>query len=69
VHHEWKSPENAEEGFKRLEKWIDRGQAIILVMDARKQDDSIKKILVRLRPVFIGRYYLFYVSSGFDVLK
>lgn len=69
VHYEWKAPENVEEGFKRLEKWIDRGQSIILIMDARKQDDSIKKILAKLRPVFIGRYYLFYVSSGFDVLK
>ena len=69
VHYEWKPPENVEEGFKRLEKWIDREQAIILIMDARKQDDSIKKILAKLRPVFIGRYYLFYVSYGFGGLK
>ena len=69
VHHEWKSPENVEEGFKRLEKWIDDGQAIVLIMSAKKQDDSIKKILARLRPVLIGRRYLFYVSSGFGSLK
>ena len=66
VHREWKVPRNTKEHLMDLDRWVDEGRPIVLIIDADNLDEEIQKIAAKMTPLFIGQHYAIFVSQSVE---